>query len=161
MTRGRRRIVPSQRGSLIVEAAVVMPILLTILLGAIDFGAWVFETTEAASSARDGARVGTFSYLQADVAGSSDAVAITNAVRRRMASHAISVAIHCVGPTDTVPLAGGCVTASIINPDRIQVTVTWPRSGLSYLSAPFGVTQTISASVAMDLAGLPTVVVAP
>lgn len=161
MTRGLRAVDRTQRGSLLLEAALVMPIVIALILGAADFGFWVFATTEAASSARDGARAGTFSYLHADVPGSSDAIAITNAVRRRLQGEVVTTTIHCVGPTDTVPLAGGCAGASIINPDRIQVTVSWPRSALSYLSKPFGATQTVRASAVMSLAGLPTVVAAP
>jgi Flp pilus assembly protein TadG len=128
------------------ETALVVPLVILFILGSADLGLWVFERAQAASSARDGARRGTFSYGQADIAGSSDAVAIADAIRQRLGSRSFLTEIHCVGPTDTMPLLGGCATASVIKPDRIQVAVTWQRPGL---------TQNVSASALMSLNGLP------
>lgn len=147
MMRRRRALDRSQRGTVLVETALAFPLVVLFILGSADLGLGVFDRTQAASAARDGARRGSLSYWQADIAGSSDAAAITGAIRQRLGSRSFATEIHCVGPQDTTPLPGGCAAASVINADRIQVLVTWQGPGLA---------PKVSASALMNLNGLPT-----
>lgn len=61
----RRRRHPRQRGAAVVEFAVVLPLLLTVLFGIIEYG-WVFMVRQTLqTAAREGARL---SVLQTSVA---------------------------------------------------------------------------------------------
>lgn len=151
MMRHRRLLDRSERGTVLLETALAMPLVILLILGSADLGLGVFNRTQAASSARDGARRGSFSYWQADVAGSSDSAAITDAIRHRLGDRRFATAIHCVGPSNTTPLPGGCAAASVINGDRIQVAVTWQVPGLTKASG----------SALMSLNGLPMSDAAP
>ena len=157
MTTSRRLAAPrDQRGSVLVEAALVLPLVILFMLGAVDLGMWVFQTTQAGSAARSGARVGILNYRLADQTGSTDEARIRTAVARDAATDAaVSVVIRCVGPGSTAVLTGGCQSASVVSPDRIMVNVSWSRPSLTFLTLPFGATQTVNASAVMAINGLP------
>ncbi len=53
------------RGSSLVELALVTPLLLSILLGAVDIGRWYFMSIEVAGAADAGALYGTRNYTDA------------------------------------------------------------------------------------------------
>lgn len=149
----RRRVLDdsSERGTVLLETALALPLVILFIVGSADMGLGVFNRTQAASSARDGARRGSLSYLQADISGSSDAAAITDAIGQRLGRGSFVTAIHCVGPNDTTPLPGGCAAASVISQDRIQVVVTWQVPGL----------RTARGSALRSLNGLPKMGAAP
>lgn len=157
MTASRRQAAQrSERGSVLVEAALVLPLVILFMLGAVDLGMWVFQTTQAGSAARSGARVGILHYRLADQTGSTDEASIRNAVARDAATDAVvSVVIRCVGPGSTTVLPGGCSSASVVSPDRIMIKVSWDRPSLTFLTMPFGATQTVNASAVMAINGLP------
>jgi len=54
-----------------------------------------------------------------------------------------------------------CASASVLTPDRIEVQVSWPRSGLSFVTKPFGASSTVSGKAVMRLNGVPTAVAPP
>lgn len=148
-----------ERGTGVVEAAVVFPLLMLLFLGMVDVGLWVFETTQAASGARDGARRGLLVYRQADVPTSADAATVRAAAVRHIGSEpfgaAVTVEVRCVGPSGSTPLVGGCAAANVLNRDRIQVTVTWQRRALSAVSLGFGPTQRVTGRAAMAIRDRP------
>ena len=152
-----RRAAPrSERGSVLVEAALVMPLIVLFMLGAVDLGMWVLQTTQAGSAARSGARIGILHYRLADQTGSTDEASIRAAVTRDATTDAaVTVVIRCVGPGSTTVLPGGCQSASVVSPDRIMVKVSWNRPSLTFLTMPFGATQTVPASAVMAINGLP------
>jgi Flp pilus assembly protein TadG len=138
----------------LVEAALVLPILLTVVLGFFDFGSWELQSTQASSAARDGARVAILRYKQADVAGSADNKAIVDAVKRRLAGQTYSsLTVTCVGPTTTTPITGGCAAAQV-DRDRVLVNISWSRKPWTFVGGWFG-TQTIKGSSTMVINGLP------
>lgn len=143
-----------------VEAALVMPMLALFLLAAADLGMWVFQTTQAASAARSGARVGILRYATADQGGTADEAAIRRAVDRDTDNlTGVAVQVRCVGPGTTTALPGGCQAASVVSPDRIMVEVSWSRPALTFLTKPFGATQRVSATAVMAINGRPSGVV--
>lgn len=155
-----RGLVLSERGSVLVESALVLPLLVMFLLGSVDVGMWVFQTTQAASAARSGARAGILRYRAADQIGSDDNNAIRLAVARDVgAKPGISIQVTCVGPDDVTVLPTGCVGASVVSPDRISVRVGWDRPSLTFLTESFGVTQRISGAAIMVINGRPPSVV--
>jgi Flp pilus assembly protein TadG len=147
---GSRR---GERGAVLVEAALVLPALMLFFLGIIDLGLWVFAGTQASGGARDGARAAILSYHQADVATSADAAAIRDAVVRRVGGQPsgtpLTVVVRCVGASDATPLAGGCGAASVLNRDRVDVTVSWERRPISFVTVAFGPSQTVTGRAVM------------
>jgi Flp pilus assembly protein TadG len=149
-----------ERGATLVEGAVALPLLVLFVLGMVDLGLWVFQSTQASSAARDGARAGILRYQQADVPTSADAAAIRSAVARRIGAQPfgapLTVQVRCVTAGQNVAVSGGCAAASVINRDRVEVTVTWPRRALSFVTQGFGVSQTVKGQTAMVLLGRPS-----
>ena len=118
-TLGRR---PQERAAALLEVAFTLPILLVSILGFVDLGMAVFQSSQASSAAADGARVGIIRHEQADVANSSDRVAIESAVRARLVGQEVdAITVECIGPTDTT------VACTLADPevDRLRVTVSW------------------------------------
>lgn len=60
MRRVNRR--PSQRGASAVEFAIVLPVLLALLCGTIDWGFYFFTREVVVNASREGARVGTLQF---------------------------------------------------------------------------------------------------
>jgi Flp pilus assembly protein TadG len=149
-----------ERGGALIEAAVVLPLLMLFVLGMVDVGLWVFQATQASSAARDGARAGIVRYQLADVPTSADAGAIRSAVERRIGAQPfgapIAVQVRCVPAGESTSLAGGCSAASVVNRDRVEVTVSWPRQALSFVTLGFGSSQTVRGRSAMVLLGRPS-----
>jgi Flp pilus assembly protein TadG len=56
--RGLRRLARSERGAAVVEFAVVVPVLLVLVMGIIDFGRMYAVAASLAAATRDGARQG-------------------------------------------------------------------------------------------------------
>ena len=105
MNRERVKRCAGDRGAMLVEAAFVFPIFLTLLFGIIDIGNAEFQTSQATAAARDGARVGILHFDQADVNGSSDKTIIVNQVNARLAGQSATVTVSCInGLTGTTAL---------------------------------------------------------
>jgi Flp pilus assembly protein TadG len=156
----RSRQARPQRGALMVETALVLPLLILTMLGGVDLGMWVFQRTQAASAARSGARVGILRFRHADQAYTADETAILRAVARDADTTNFSTEIRCVGPGDTISLPGGCQSASVVGPDRILVRVTWERPAVTPLTKMlFGATQRVSGTAVMVIHGRPSGVI--
>jgi Flp pilus assembly protein TadG len=148
----------------LLEAALAIPIVLLLLSGTVDLGFWVFERTQVANAARDGARAGILEYSGADAPGtfgSTSALSSGSADRRiqtAIASHlagrafTATVACYTAGTTTTTP----CTSA---NPgsDEIEVTVTASRPSYSFFGPVFG-TGTVTAKASLPVMGLPVAV---
>jgi Flp pilus assembly protein TadG len=140
-----------------VETALVLPVLILILLGGVDLGMWVFQSTQAASAARSGARVGILRFRHADQWYSEDESAILRAIARDAGTTDFEAEISCVGPGDTIPLPQGCQSASVVGPDRIMVKVTWRRPAVTPLTmALFGSSQEVRGTSVMVIHGRPS-----
>ncbi len=150
----------SERGATLVEAAVALPLLVLFVLGMVDMGLWTFQSTQASSGARDGARAGILRYQQADIPTSADAVAIRRAIERRIGAQPfgapLTVQVRCVTAGQSLPVTGGCAAASVLNRDRLEVTVSWLRRSLSFVTLPFGTSQTVRGKTAMVILGRPS-----
>jgi Flp pilus assembly protein TadG len=143
-----------ERGVTVVEAAFVIPIIFLFALGLIDVGAWVFETGQASSAARDGARVGILRYGSGESGPDHDRI-VTAVGARLPGQSGITVSVSCQLP-DGAAVAGGCVNATE-GRDRIRVDVAWDRAALTPVSGVFGTTQKVKATASMVIVGLPAV----
>ncbi len=107
----RRR---DHRGAAAVEFALVMPLLLMLVFGIIDFGLMINEKTVLANAAREGARDGAISrkeaVIRSSVSGSLAGLAsgATVTVACQKASGAA-----CVGPFDSQVESGGKVLVTV------------------------------------------------
>lgn len=153
-----------QDGAALLEAALAIPIVLLLLSGTVDLGFWVFERTQVANAARDGARAGILQYSSADSPGSfSSSTTLTagsadQQIQAAIASHlagrpfTATVACYTAGATTTTTCAGARPGT-----DEIQVTVTASRPSYSFFGPVFG-TNTVTAKAALPVSGLPVAV---
>jgi Flp pilus assembly protein TadG len=122
MIAGRRR--DPQRGAAAVEFALVLPLLLTLVLGSIDWGWFFFIDQLVTNAAREGARAGsvlpprpTSTASQAEDAAEQAASAYLT--RATLAPKGVAASFTTVDGTDA-----------------IQVTITYPVGSLTgFLSA--------------------------
>jgi len=148
-TTSRRRLA-GDGGTVLIEAALVLPILLLLVLGLTEFATAEFQQSQASSAARDGARVGILDYRQADDMSSPAYQKVVDAVEARLTGRTnASVTVVCLDPGGATI---SCATA-VADRDRIQVDVSWPYDDVT--GAIPGVPSTISATSRMRLAGTP------
>ena len=147
-------------GAILVEAAFVLPVLLFIILGLVDFSMWEFQRSQASSAARDGARVGILLPLGA-TEGKSKAenqaetkAAIVAAVRSRIPDdsklQAFTVNVYCEGGSKAVDFSG-CDNPTP-GTTRLIVETSWQYQTISPVGALFG-KPTISSSAGMIYVG--------
>lgn len=141
-------------GVLVVEAAFAFPIFLLLLFGIVDLGFAEFQTSQATSAARDGARVAILSYTNADNTSSADYDRIRTQVMGRLVGQSVqSITVTCLDGL-TGSTTQSCSTATP-DQDRVRVTVTWSYNPLTPVMAAVGV-RTISGTATMAILGLPT-----
>ena len=141
-----------EEGATLVEVAFVIPVLFLLVFALVDIGLWVFATTEAAAAARDGARAAELDYLRADLPGSADNAIVQAAAARHIGVAAPTVAVRCLRLDDT---AVACLQAKP-GEDRVEVTVSWNRTALTYVGRLFGgPVQHVSSTSAMSISGRP------
>ncbi len=143
------------RGVTVVEAAFALPIMLLFISGLVDLGMWTFNTNQATNAARDGARAGILSYLQADVAGSPDHEAVVAAVRAHLPANTVDgseITVACLTATGTMVT---CADARF-DVDRIRVEVEWRWNLVTPVAPIIGVREGAArGSATMAIVGLP------
>lgn len=108
--RGRRR----ERGAAVVEFALVLPLLLMLVIGAIDWG-WYFYLREVVTNAaREGARAGSVSAV-----GGTDA---SDAARGAASTYLSNLSL--TGGTVNVTTPDVTVGATVTHTVRVVVTYT-------------------------------------
>jgi len=141
-----------ERGSVVLEAAMTLPIVLLFILGLIDLGNWDFQKSQASSAARDGARVAILSVTGVDVSGTAVNTAVHDAVAARLGGQAFTFTVRCMPSTTTITKTCAA-TPTTVDRDRVQVSVTWQRPGLTFVSQMAGASATLSASSTMTISG--------
>lgn len=146
--KGHRR---QERGAVIVEAALVFPLVFILISGLIDLGYWAYENAQVANAARDGARAAILDYVTslppstADGSFSSSDVLVTGSaqqlIQAAVASHlgnrAFTATVACYQAGTSTPVSGGCASASP-GVDEVSVTVTTARPSYSFIGPKFG-----------------------
>jgi len=104
----------AERGAAAVEFALLLPLLMTILLGTIDWGYYFFVQQVVTNAAREGARVGSVT-----VAGTpgADPAATAKAQAQSYLTNA--------------GLTGAANVGVVVAPASIQVTVSYPTGSLT------------------------------
>jgi Flp pilus assembly protein TadG len=137
------------RGAVLVEAALVLPLLLFLFLGFFDFTWAELKESDATNAARDGARVGILGGATATTAAQSDCTAgdaafeaICNEVKSNLTAAPVStVQVQCydaVGSAVETATAVACDDASL-EADRstIEVIVVWERVPMTFVGKTF------------------------
>jgi Flp pilus assembly protein TadG len=134
----RRRVARGERGATVVELALVFPLFSAMILALVHFGLVEAGDSSVSNGAREGARLGTFDYLAADVPGSDTRTAIETKVKAQLGSLVTSptVAVRCQRPMEGGLSPVACNAGIVLDRDLIEVSVTW--SSVS----PFGGTRT-------------------
>lgn len=143
--------VRGQRGSTMVEFAIVSVVAFALIFGMANIGLTVFGNSVGSSAARDGARVGIINYVDADTPGSPNNLAIIDAVKKRLvgAVDYQSTTVVC-RPADDLTATEPCHPTSVDfdRSDLIEVTVTWKSKTLAPVT-------THSATARMVIGGAP------
>lgn len=134
----------SQRGAVMVEAAMVLPVMIFIVVGIIEFGMLFTSYSTSTASTRSGARLAATAYAQAGAVTSAQNTALTQIALSTSADlkvltngTPVGMAVYKVNPlsSDGAPLggypgdamAGGCTSSCVKftwNPTTKSMTQT-------------------------------------
>ena len=133
----------SRGGQSLVEFALVLPLLLIILFGIIDFGIAMYDRAVVTNAAREGARAGIVM-----AATRKTAAEIQDVVWNYCASNVVTFGNVAFNKTSDITVTG----AGGVSGADLQVTVRYPYrfAVISYL-LPSLATPTITASVVMKM----------
>jgi Flp pilus assembly protein TadG len=164
-----RRRHTDERGVTVVEAALVLPLLFSIILGMTDAGMLVFNNTQVTAGAREGARQGILHYKQADGGSggtyftppcstlTTDQASICNAIQAHLGTSNFQFSVQClaraasVGSAQPSPPQESCANARV-DTDQIQVTVRWTRQSWT---AVLPTSITVTGASTLTILGLP------
>lgn len=124
----------SQRGAAALEFALIVPILVAVVFGIVDFGYAINRDTLVNNAAREGAREGSLN---------PDATAISNTVRQSLAQveaigtnpSKITVSVTCRKPDN---LACTSFAADAVSGGTVIVTVTLNHGWITPVGSTFG-----------------------
>jgi hypothetical protein len=135
------------RGAVLVEFAIVGPLLFLMLIGLLDFSLIIVGNTVGTNGAREGARLGVVNYIDADVTGSFNNRLIAAEVEKRLAGlvrDGMVITVRCVDADEDDPhgLADGvrgpaagtipCTAAFVVpGADLLEVSFEWRHIGAS------------------------------
>jgi Flp pilus assembly protein TadG len=134
MMRRLRRGKARQRGAAAVEFALLLPFLLMVVLGAIDWGWYFFVREVVTNAAREGARAGAVTTV-ANPAQAAEAFAsnyLTNSGLTR-------------APAVAVALGGSIIGGTLVT--TMSVTVTYPVGSLTGFTSLPGYASLVPANV--------------
>ena len=125
----RSRLWPRTRGQALVEFALVLPVLLLVVGGALDLGRLFFAYVSVENAAKEGAFFGaTNPYCDASKAGCADPSNVT--------WHATNELSGLTGATVTVTCNGAAVTLSCTPGSTYAVRVSYPFSLITPILTP-------------------------
>ncbi|RPJ23683.1 MAG: pilus assembly protein [Planctomycetaceae bacterium] len=130
------------RGTMVVEAAIIFPVLLMLTLGAIEYG-WLFLHAQmVTNAARQGARIATLPY------GTAEADA-------RLTINSMLAAVHLDDDGPTVNVTRVAIPGDPEGRMGVTVTISVPTANLLIVNAPllFPAPDTLRATVTMAREG--------
>ena len=126
---------PDQQGAVLVEMALILPILLFFFVGIVDFGLILREYQILQNAAREGARISILKQFQK--AQSANPTTTENAIKQRVVDYLAQEQIT-VAPSDVQVNQGTAVDAGGISVWTSTITVTYNRPLLIGNGWPFG-----------------------
>jgi hypothetical protein len=129
-----------ERGSALVELALVLPLVLMLVFGIIEFSA---TYNNVRNGTREGARMAVVDDVSADSACSAGAMAIVCKTKERIG-------------LDTSKTKVGIRLDGTSVGDTVTICATYPAFNITGIMAPFLGGKTVSSSVTMRLEQTPT-----
>lgn len=144
-----RPCIRDDSGVTAVEFALVVLMILTIAMGGVDFGLWMFQKSEAAQAAREASRVAMIDPpLNLGDQASGPAYDASRAeVESNLSQYTVNISCASLAG---VARAGG-TTDPCQTGDLLTVTVSWHRDPLTFV----GFTDTVSGSSTRTVVGVP------
>lgn len=118
----------SVRGTAMMEFALILPILLLVVFGIINFGIVMFDQAIITNAAREGARWGAVNTTSTTKANCGPATATGNGDPCQVANHYASVGLVTFGTGTVSTSSTGEGTAHSL----VTVTVTYDYKGIGY-----------------------------
>jgi Flp pilus assembly protein TadG len=129
MRRGRTR---NERGSAVVEFALIAPLLLLIVFGIIDFGWMLMKANLVNNATRDAARVASLSGTYTDI----DAVVDSELDSAGIDASDVTVSITCTNTAGSnCANSAGSYDANATSGSTVIVTVTYDHNWITPLGA--------------------------
>lgn len=128
---------PQRRGAAAVELAIVLPILVTVLLGATDFGRFSYSAIAVANAARSGAASGSMNPFDSKTQAVWQTAVKQAAIDELSQSPAFDTSKLTVTVTSTIESSGS---------RRVSVQATYPFKTIvnwSFLPSSFNLQQTV------------------
>ena len=128
---------PQRRGSAAIELAIVLPILVTVLLGATDFGRFSYSAIAVANAARSGAAYGIMNPFDSSTQTAWQTAVKQAAIDELSQSPAFDTSKLTVTVTSTTESSGL---------RRVSVQASYPFTTIvhwSYLPFSFNLNQTV------------------
>jgi Flp pilus assembly protein TadG len=163
-TGGRRGRLAEQRGAALVELAIVLPLLMVLLLGMLDFGqafnSWIDET----HLANTGARLAAVNYPAPTCTGANQSTCLAQYIQQTADLAVLKTGRSADSYAPAQSAAQVCISfppvAGHANPlvgDPVQVTVSVNYRWLNYVSSKLSLgTTKIVGKAAMRLEGAPS-----
>ncbi len=122
-----RTFAGSEKAAALVEFAIVLPILLLIVFGIVDFGRALYTANNLTSAVREGARLAS-TQISPDATGAAQKTAVSNAVK----AYVVAFGGNAGAPTVSETFAGAppnmqSITVSIVSYPFTPIT---PLAGL-------------------------------
>ena len=144
-----------ERGAVLVEAALILPIIVLLAMGLIEFSSAELQDSQATSAARDGARVGILDYKELDNPASAAHQAVVAATQKRATGQTVDVDVRCIdGGGSTIACSGARPDV-----DRLEVDARWDYTSVTAFG--LGVPSEIVGTSRMALVGKQVAVAAP
>ena len=152
-----------QTGAQLVEFAIILPLLITILFAVIEFGFMLYDQAIITNASREGARSGVVAAIQgsgfssypgctAATSGITDGVATASCVSKSYLSSSL-VSFYSPAPTATITATniGTCTPLPPSNACKLQVNITYSYKGpvTSTISSIMGTIRTLQATSIM------------
>jgi len=129
------------RGNAVLEAALVLPVLLALAFGTVEFGHFFYCKHTFQGAARDGARTAILS--------SSTNSSVTTAVANTMTSAGFTAAQYTVSITNATTSASisNVGTVATGTPIKVAVTATWSTIGIRPMNMISGSKQVVGFTI--------------
>ena len=160
----RRLRIAEEQGTAIIELALVLPLLLLLMIGMVDFGKAYNEWIDSTHLANEGARLAAVNYNAPTCTGSNQTTCLAQYIQQNgdlkeitngRSSDSYAPAQNAAQVCISFPPVSGHSTPLVGDP--VQITVTTNYRWLNYLSSKlrFGTTPIIGKAT-MRLEGVPT-----
>lgn len=135
-----KRLVRRRRpGAAVLDMALVLPILLALAFGTVEFGYYFYVKHNVQAAAREGARAG--------IVPSATNANVTDAVTASMTLAGMSSGQYTVAITNTSNAPINVATAAAGTPVKVTVTCNWGQVGMSPLGIISSAKSVIGATV--------------